>query len=78
MIRLAVPSSADTMPPQPPPSGEQPSLPDDVWEEFVHDTEASIRDSAPKEPSARARMVTERLRQQDQATAGRIPDRRRQ
>ncbi|MEU6345316.1 hypothetical protein ABZ883_30690 [Streptomyces sp. NPDC046977] len=42
-----------------------PSVPDDVWDRFVGDTEASIRASAPKEPSARARMVTERLRQQD-------------
>ncbi|PSM44313.1 hypothetical protein C6Y14_07535 [Streptomyces dioscori] len=42
------------------------SLPDDVWERFVQDSERDIRISqAPKEPSARARMVTERLRQQD-------------
>ncbi|MER6122351.1 hypothetical protein ABT173_06590 [Streptomyces sp. NPDC001795] len=44
---------------------EEPSLPDDVWERFARDTERDIRASAPKEPSARARMVTERLRQQD-------------
>ncbi|MFJ7339014.1 hypothetical protein ACIQU3_01700 [Streptomyces sp. NPDC101110] len=40
-------------------------LPDDVWEQFIRDTERDIRSSAPKEPSARARMVTERLRDQD-------------
>ncbi|PPS78065.1 MULTISPECIES: hypothetical protein [Streptomyces] len=40
-------------------------LPDDVWEQFTRDTERDIRSSAPKEPSARARMVTERLREQD-------------
>ncbi|WP_127360792.1 hypothetical protein [Actinacidiphila soli] len=49
----------------PPPSDDQPSIPDDVWDQFVRDTESDIRASAPKEPSARARMVTERLRQQD-------------
>ncbi|WP_405880252.1 MULTISPECIES: hypothetical protein [unclassified Streptomyces] len=55
-------------------SGEsgQPSVPDDVWERFARDTERDIRDSAPKEPSARARMVTERLRRQD--ARGGLPD----
>ncbi|MEV0226386.1 hypothetical protein [Streptomyces sp. NPDC050704] len=53
------------------PSGKAPdesggSIPDDVWERFVQDSERDIRTSeAPKEPSARARMVTERLRQQE-------------
>ncbi|MFJ7291822.1 hypothetical protein [Streptomyces collinus] len=50
------------------PSDDQPSaseIPDDVWEQFTRDTERDIRSSAPKEPSARARMVTERLREQD-------------
>ncbi|MET9758434.1 hypothetical protein ABZ016_05165 [Streptomyces sp. NPDC006372] len=50
------------------PSDDQSSdseIPDDVWEQFTRDTERDIRASAPKEPSARARMVTERLRQQD-------------
>ncbi|MEU0897072.1 hypothetical protein [Streptomyces massasporeus] len=49
------------------PSDDQPSaseIPDDVWEQFTRDTERDIS-SAPKEPSARARMVTERLREQD-------------
>ncbi|WP_308013199.1 hypothetical protein [Streptomyces beigongshangae] len=41
-------------------------MPDDVWARFVQDSERDIRASqAPKEPSARARMVTERLRQQE-------------
>jgi hypothetical protein len=50
------------------PSDDQPSdseIPDDVWEQFTRDTERDIRSSAPKEPSARARMVSERLREQD-------------
>ena len=51
------------------PSDDQPSaseIPDDVWEQFTRDTERDIRGSAPKEPSARARMVTERLRRQEE------------
>ncbi|MFF4798173.1 hypothetical protein ACFY1U_07145 [Streptomyces sp. NPDC001351] len=55
-------------------SGEEPSIPDDVWEKFLKQTEAELA-SAPKEPSARARMVTERLRQQD--ARGENPDSRR-
>jgi hypothetical protein len=50
------------------PSDDHPSaseIPDDVWEQFTRDTERDIRSSAPKEPSARARMVTERLREQE-------------
>ncbi|KUO21055.1 hypothetical protein [Streptomyces dysideae] len=60
------------------PSEEQPSqpstpeLPDDVWEQFARDSERDIRGSAPKEPSARARMVTERLRQQE--ARGQLPE----
>ncbi|MES5816443.1 hypothetical protein [Streptomyces sp. RG80] len=42
-------------------SSSTPEVPDDVWEQFAR---ANERD-APKEPSARARMVTERLRQQE-------------
>ncbi|MFE9554080.1 hypothetical protein ACFYMW_16595 [Streptomyces sp. NPDC006692] len=49
------------------PSGDA-SLPDEIWEQFVRDTEQDIRASAPKEPSARARMVAERLRRQDEAS----------
>ncbi|NUP14975.1 MAG: hypothetical protein HOZ81_02500 [Streptomyces sp.] len=40
------------------------SISDEEWEKFVQDAERD-RASAPKEPSARARMVTERLRRQD-------------
>ncbi|GAA2440339.1 hypothetical protein ACFPFX_06645 [Streptomyces mauvecolor] len=42
-------------------------MPDEIWEQFVRDTEQDIRKSAPKEPSARARMVTERLRKEQEA-----------
>ncbi len=41
------------------------SIPDEEWVRFLQDSERDIRGSAPKEPSARARMVTERLRQLD-------------
>ena len=58
-------------PPTSPSPGEDPPLPDEVWEQFVKDSERDIRASAPKEPSARARMVTERLRQQDAEAAQR-------
>ncbi|GAA2549838.1 MULTISPECIES: hypothetical protein [Streptomyces] len=51
------------------PRPESSALPDDVWEKFVQDSERDIRTSAPKEPSARARMVTERLRAMDEAQA---------
>ncbi|MET7567874.1 hypothetical protein ABZT04_05145 [Streptomyces sp. NPDC005492] len=43
-----------------------PEIPDDVWEQFARDTERDIRASAPKEPSARARQVTERLKNSEQ------------
>ncbi|MER5888385.1 hypothetical protein ABT160_31575 [Streptomyces sp. NPDC001941] len=49
-------------------SGEEP-VPDDVWQRFLEDSERDIRASAPKEPSARARMVTERLRQEAEQPA---------
>lgn len=41
-----------------------------MWDKFLEDSERDIRASAPKEPSARARMVTERLRAMDEAQAG--------
>ncbi|MER7838858.1 hypothetical protein ABTY98_24020 [Streptomyces sp. NPDC096040] len=51
-------------------SGDEPSssssMPDEVWEQFIRDTERDIRKSAPKEPSARAREVTERLKGQQE------------
>ncbi len=59
------------VPTSPPSPDDVPSVPDDVWDRFVRDSEADIRASAPKEPSARARMVTERLRQQDEQAARR-------
>ncbi|MFJ7076054.1 hypothetical protein [Streptomyces sp. NPDC098781] len=40
------------------------SISDEALEKFLQDAERA-QDSVPKEPSARARMVTERLRQQD-------------
>lgn len=42
---------------------------DDVWEQFERDSLRDIRSSAPKEPSARARMVAERLRRLDEEAA---------
>ncbi|MET7690069.1 hypothetical protein ABZT06_19145 [Streptomyces sp. NPDC005483] len=51
---------------------EDPKIPDDVWEQFARDSERDIRDSAPKEPSARAREVTERLRRQE--ARGELPE----
>ncbi|MGW2682806.1 hypothetical protein ACWC6I_06540 [Streptomyces sp. NPDC001414] len=47
-------------------SGDEPSspsaIPDEVWEQFIRDSERDIRTSAPKEPSARARQVAGRLK----------------
>lgn len=40
------------------------SLSDADWERFLQESEDGVRD-APKEPSARARMVTRRLREED-------------
>lgn len=41
------------------------SIPEEEWERFLRDTAAGVgSDDAPKEPSARARMVTRRLREQ--------------
>lgn len=51
---------------------DDPKIPDDVWEQFARDTERDIHGSAPKEPSARAREVTERLRQQE--ARGELPE----
>ncbi|MFD9326658.1 hypothetical protein [Streptomyces sp. NPDC060065] len=47
------------------------SISDGVWEKFVQDAEREKPAAAPKEPSARARMVTRR-RQQD--ARGEVPD----
>ncbi|WLW52808.1 hypothetical protein [Streptomyces sp. YU58] len=61
-------------PPEDPSSSPQlpEQIPDEVWEQFARDSERNIRDSAVKEPSARARMVTERLRQQE--ARGELPE----
>ncbi len=45
------------------------SVPDDVWEQFLRDSVEGVAD-APKEPSARAREVTERLRDQPAGNEG--------
>ncbi|MEV0170781.1 hypothetical protein AB0I00_06580 [Streptomyces sp. NPDC050803] len=47
--------------------GEQPSLSDEQLESFLREVTEGGSVSAPKEPSARARMVTQRLREQDEA-----------
>jgi len=57
------------------PEGEPP-LPDDVWDRFLQDSERNIRATAPKEPSARARMVARRLREEDERAAAEAPRRR--
>lgn len=48
------------------PGGDQggSSLSDEDWERFLQESEDGVRD-APKEPSARARMVTRRLQEED-------------
>ncbi|MCX4820121.1 hypothetical protein OG883_09425 [Streptomyces sp. NBC_01142] len=54
-------------------TGELPesSIPDEAWEEFQRESEGPARLAAPKEPSARARMVAERLRREDEKAARR-------
>ncbi|MGW0949664.1 hypothetical protein ACWD4O_45035 [Streptomyces sp. NPDC002623] len=47
------------------PSDEPGPISDEEWAKFVQDSERAIPASAPKEPSARARMVTARLREQE-------------
>ncbi|MFF0126195.1 hypothetical protein ACFYTG_10785 [Streptomyces mirabilis] len=53
------------------------SVTDEGWEQFVRDQESEIRATAPKEPSARARMVTARLREQDARAADQQSSRKR-
>ncbi|MGW7465956.1 hypothetical protein ACWGJT_14935 [Streptomyces xantholiticus] len=45
------------------------SIPDEEWTRFQLESEGPARRSAPKEPSARARIVTERLRRADEEAA---------
>ncbi|MBM7169692.1 hypothetical protein JQK87_14955 [Streptomyces sp. G44] len=52
------------------------AIPDEVWEQFEKDSEREIRSTAPKEPSARARMVAERLRRLDEEAARQEAERR--
>lgn len=60
---------------EPPPAAEEPSLPDEVWQQFANDSERAIRATAPKEPSARARIVARRLRDEDQRAVEAEPPR---
>lgn len=56
------------------------SFSDEDWARFQEEAEASVRArdaGAPKEPSARARQVTARLRSMDEQAAARRPPRRR-
>lgn len=46
----------------------RPGVSDEAWERFVRESGAG-GGTAPHEPSARARMVTERLRREDEARA---------
>ncbi|MGW0211009.1 hypothetical protein ACWDZ8_36395 [Streptomyces sp. NPDC003233] len=55
---------------EPPPADDHSSVSDDVWDQFLADSEERIRAEAPKEPSARARLVTARLRGQDKQAVG--------
>ncbi|WP_338896552.1 hypothetical protein WBG99_13475 [Streptomyces sp. TG1A-60] len=55
-----------TVPPSEQPD-EQPSISDEEWEAFLRKAEEGGGGSLPKEPSARARMVTRRLAEQDEA-----------
>ncbi|MEU3652224.1 hypothetical protein AB0E67_05110 [Streptomyces sp. NPDC032161] len=59
----------------PPEDGASPS--DEEWAEFLRQAESGAgRDKAPKEPSARARMVTARLRDLDEEAVSRSRGRR--
>ncbi|MFD9098269.1 hypothetical protein [Streptomyces collinus] len=50
-------------------SGEPAALSDEQWETFLRDAAEGGATGAPKEPSARARMVTRRLRDEAEARA---------
>ncbi|MFF3325592.1 hypothetical protein [Streptomyces sp. NPDC002889] len=45
------------------------SIPDEEWTKFQMESEGPARLAAPKEPSARARLVAERLRRADEEAA---------
>lgn len=61
---------------EPPASGGQSPIPDEDWERFAREAESGAGGQVPKEPSARQRMVTERLRQLDADAAARAGGRR--
>ncbi|WP_329272360.1 hypothetical protein [Streptomyces sp. NBC_01451] len=63
---------SDNQPGGKPAEEPESSVPDDIWEQFTRDTERDIKASAPKEPSARARAVSERLRRQE--ARGELPE----
>ncbi len=67
------PPTDDGLPERP---KEEP-VPQETWERFLNDSEGAIRADAPKEPSARARVVSRRLREQDELAARRTARRRR-
>jgi hypothetical protein len=52
---------------QPPEHPDESSIPDEQWEAFLREAAEDGGRNAPKEPSARARMVARRLREQDEA-----------
>jgi hypothetical protein len=52
-------------PPNPIKDDPEPEFPEEVFQQLLEDSEQAIRKSAPKEPSARARMVAERLRNEE-------------
>ncbi|MBX7547208.1 hypothetical protein ABZX95_18635 [Streptomyces sp. NPDC004232] len=54
-------------PPEQPEHPDESSIPDEQWEAFLREAAEDGGRNAPKEPSARARMVTRRLREQDEA-----------
>ncbi|KAB1139559.1 hypothetical protein F7R91_39340 [Streptomyces luteolifulvus] len=55
----------------PPEQPDESSIPDEQWDSFLRDAvEGDGKSAAPKEPSARARMVARRLREQDEDAAG--------
>ncbi len=58
-------------------SEDEQAVPEEEWDHFLDDSYGRIRAEAPKEPSARARQVARRLREQDELAARRKERRRR-
>lgn len=63
-------------PPSEPSDDDSLPIPDEVWEKFSQDSFGAIHATAPKEPSARARMVAQRLQGLDAEAAEREAKRR--